>query len=184
METKEIKKESNNKSIIIASAAALVAIVAVSGFAFQSFAADSSTGTQAVQNGKGFGRMMGIELTDEQKAQLETKRQEMDAERQERQAAMQKAIDGGYDTWAAYVKSEFGDDAPILEQVNATNFARYKEGHSYMEQGRSIMDELGIRGEGMGFGGGKGMRGGRGGHGMGGGCPMMDDNGATATDLQ
>ncbi len=165
------------KSNIIAGAAALVAVIGISGLAFSSFAADSDTAVNTANRGRGLmgqANLMGIELTDEQKAQLEAKRTEMETEREARRTEMEAAMDKGYEAWVAQIKEEFGDEAPVLDTINASNFDRYKEGHNLMEQGRAIMEELGVEGNGLRMGKGMG-KGGRGHGGMGGGtCPMMD----------
>lgn len=178
------KKNPNRQSLIIASAAALVAIIGISGLAYNSFAADTDDNkTFTVGEGRGYGqgRMLNPNLTDEEKAELETKRAEMEADRETRRAAMQTAIAGGYESWKAQVTEEFGADAPILETITASNFERYKEGHNLMEQGRTIMEELGVEGKGMGMGGrGHAKMGGRGMHD----CPMASDGTNTATIAQ
>jgi len=90
----------------------------------------------------------------------------MEAQMEARRASMQTAINSGnYDTWVAAVKAQAGDQAPILSQVNADNFAQFAEAHQLMDQAREKLQAIGIdEGIGMGFGRGQG----RGtGHGLG-----------------
>ena len=123
-------------SIVISSAAALVAIIAVSGLAFSSFAANSDTAGSAI-NKPFFAR--GI--SDETREQFQADREAFRAEREARHEAVEAVLDAGdYNAWVEVV----GEDAPILEKINANNFSRFMEAHKYMEQGRSIMEELGI----------------------------------------
>ncbi len=158
-----------NNSLIIASAAALVSIVAVSGIALSTFA--STTDAPNTANGfMGGGRHVrgpAQNLTDEQKTAFEAKRTEFEATREAKRAEMETAMQSGFDAWSALVKKNQGDTAPILQTITADKFAKFKEGHDLMSQGRKIMDDLGLKGEGMGMGGGRG-------HGMGFGRGMMD----------
>lgn len=137
-------------SIIISSAAALVALIAVSGFAFGSFAADGDTTTDDTA----FTRpcLMGG-LSGENREQFLASREEFRAEMDARRETVQAALRAGdYDAWVEAV----GEDAPILEQINRDNFNRFVEARQYMEQGREIMEELGVEGRGFGRIGAKG----------------------------
>jgi hypothetical protein len=160
-------KKSN---IIMASAAALVALVAVGGVAFSTFAqtnADSSSNTSTTQNILKGDRFAN--LTDAQKLEMQTK---MDAQKkamEANQAEIKTAMSQGYDAWVAAVKKINGESAQILSQVTADNFAKYVEASGYMDQAktysekaRTILDEIGVQGgmgEGMGRHEGGGMRG-------------------------
>lgn len=145
---------------MLTGAAALVALVAVSGIAFSTFAADDTdTATD-----RPFRTHAWENLSDEAKAEMEALRAERQAERETRRAEMSAAINEGYDAWVAAVNEQQGADALILSQINADNFERFAEGHGYMEQGRAIFDELGIDDRGhmgrKGFGGHGGKPGG------------------------
>ncbi len=106
-------------------------------------------------------------LTDEQKAEMETKRTEMQAE----QEAMQSAITSGdYSAWKSLVEARQAKQVNILDVVNESNFTKFAEMHKLMESkdfegAKTIAEELGLNNiHGMGMG--MGMRD----HGMGHGC--------------
>ena len=146
--------------IILTVAAALVALVAVSGVVLYSHAQDEGEATDPTRP-----FMMGKfpNLTDEQKAEMEAKREEFMAEREAARQKMSAAIGEGYGAWAQAVREARGDNDPILGQITADNFNRFTEGHEYMEKARDIFSELGIeRGMG-GMGKGKFGRMGKGG---------------------
>lgn len=86
------------------------------------------------------------ELTETQKAEMDTKR-----------AAEEAALKvGDYNAWVAAV----GANAPILEKINATNFSKYVELYNLRQQEKTLMDELGLEGNngrGMGMGHGLGL---------------------------
>ncbi len=153
------------KNIITASALSLASIALAAGFAFNAYAQSADTATVSANTGTTISEKLGFRasgrnnqanLTDAQKA-------EIDQEREARRAAMQTAVNSGnYDTWVTTVKAQIGDDAPILSQVTADNFAQYADAHKLMEQAREKLSAIGINnGEGMGMGMGRG-------HGMGG----------------
>jgi hypothetical protein len=150
-------KESNK---IIAMSAGAVALVAVAGLSLVSFA-------QVPGEGNGTGRMFGkSRLTgEEQRVWMEEKaawREKVDA-----------AMEQGYDAWAALIKEERGENAPILSEVTKDNFAAFQEAHGYMsdahglmEKARTTLEEAGIeKSFGIGFGAKKGF-------GRGAGCGM------------
>jgi hypothetical protein len=158
-------KKSN---ILMMGAAALVAIVAVSGVALMSYAQSTATGTNTGsltgQFGPGKWMHNWSNLTEEQKAQLETKKQEWQAAAETKRTEMNTAINGGYETWTAYVKKNMGENAPILSKITADNFSQYAQAHNYLEQARTILTKLGVEDGGFGSGLGLGkMGGGRGG---------------------
>lgn len=96
----------------------------------------------------------------ERHAEMETRRTEMEAERE----AIQNAIEAGdYATWASLV-AEQNPDAPILEKITADNFSQLREMQQLREQIRGIQDELGVGQFGFGPGGGVSDCGGFGGH--------------------
>ena len=147
----------NQKTLTI-SAAAMVALVAVSGVAFMSYAAtDDDTSNTS------FGDKIRqhMNLTDEEKAEREVEREEFKAERDMERVARQTAISSGdYATWLATVAT----DASIRDKVNADNFSRFGDVHALLEEGRDILEnELGIERGDMGhkeFGDKMGRRGG------------------------
>jgi hypothetical protein len=174
-------------NIILTSAAALVALVAVSGIALMSYAQTTTdtTNTADTTSQAPCGQY-GKTLTDEQKAEMEARRTEMEAER----AAIRNAISQGFDAWVAAVKQYKGESAPILDEVTADNFNQYAEAQGYMDdaqdlmdKARTIMQEIGIDHPGMGMGKGMGGpgHGGRGGFGgqFGPGAPATDSTAAT-----
>lgn len=150
------------KNIVTASALSLATIALAAGFAFSAYA--QTNDSVATQAGTKFGRQFRVNsnLSDSQKADLEAKRAEMETQMEARRAAMQTAINSGnYDTWVAAVKAQAGDQAPILSQVNADNFAQFVEAHKLMDQAREKLQSIGID-EGMGFDHGQGRGMGRG----------------------
>ncbi len=153
----------NNKKITIITAA-LVALVAVSGVAFSTFAQDDTEITDNKlfeQKRMGSWYNMSDEEILEKKAEFKVRYEERQAERELRRDAVEAAMDAeDYNAWV----SAHDEDAPILEKINVDNFSKLIEAHNYFEQGRVIMEELGIeRGQGKGVG-----KGGFGRHGIGG----------------
>ncbi len=86
-----------------------------------------------------------VELTEAQKT-------EMEAKRTAEEAAL-KAND--YNAWVTAV----GSDSPMLKKINATNFSKYVELYNLRQQEKTLMDELGLEGNGrgMGMGAGRGL---------------------------
>jgi len=146
------------KNVITTSALSLAMIALAAGFAFNAYAqtADTNAGNTMFK-GERFGQ--NANLTDEQKAEMEARRAEMEVIRVEHQAAMQTALNSGnYDTWVQVVKDQMGADARILTQVSTDNFSQFVEAHQLMTQAQNKFETLGIdRGFGMGEGG-HGMR--------------------------
>ena len=96
-------------------------------------------------------------LTDEQKAAMESQREEMQAERD----AIQTAItDGDYDTWKELITERQAKQVNILDVISEDNFDKFAKMHQLMEDGdteeaRAIAEELGlnnVHGMGMGMG--------------------------------
>lgn len=148
-------------NLIISTGAALVALVAVSGIAMSTFAADNNTNNKeqarperslerGVMGMRG-GFMGGNEDTI---AALEA---------------------GDYNAW----KESLPENCPLLEKINETNFSKLVEASNLMKQARDIYDELGFNepGEGMGFqkGDGRGMMGKGIGSGNKGTCPYAEE---------
>ena len=127
-------------SIVISSAAALVAVIAVSGIAFSSFAADSDTGDTELKR-----PFFMHGLSDETREQIKVDKEIWMAEREAKREEVRAALEtGDYNAWVQAV----GEDAPVLEKINADNFSRFVEAHELREQAGSIMEELGFeRGE-------------------------------------
>lgn len=152
-------KKSN---IMLTGAAALVALTAVVGMSISAFA-------QGNPPDGAFQR--GMNLTDEQRTQIheamKTKMEELgidtsemqnrwedrEAKRAERQAnheAVEAAIDANdYEAFAAAI----GDNSPFSGKINKDNFERFVKAHNLMEEGRQIMEDLGVE-RGMGRHGG------------------------------
>ncbi len=126
--------------LAIAGASALAAQAATT----DTTTTDTSSDKTAWHRGDGFNRP---ELSDEQKAEMEARRAEMDSKREAVDAAINS---GSYESWVSAEKS-FNENSPILEKVNADNFSRFVEAHKLRQQSQDIMKELGIeRGEGFG----------------------------------
>lgn len=62
---------------------------------------------------------------------------EMIAKREAAQAAVEAS---DYNAWVTAV----GEDAPILEKINESNFSRFVEAHNLRKQSSDIMTELGL----------------------------------------
>ena len=150
------------------SAAALVALAAVGGVAFSTYAetntACSSCNSSATQNNFKNGRFTN--LTDAQKLEMQTKMEANRKAMEASQAEIKTAMAEGYEAWVAAVKKIHGESAQILSQVKADNFAKYVEASGYMEQARTysekartILDEIGVQG---GMAGGMGKHEGKG----------------------
>ncbi len=75
---------------------------------------------------------------------------EREAKRIEKQAkkeAVKTALTAGdYDAWVTAVKA-MDENAPELNKITASNFAKYAEANKLMNQADSIFQELGIRGD-------------------------------------
>jgi len=168
----------NNKSNAIAlSAAAFVALVAIAGVSFYTYAAGSNTNTV------GQGRQMGKNLTTEDRAVLDKEWQAKDAERQTLMLAVQTALKNkDYNAWVTAVKA-IDEDAPILAKITEDNFSKLTEANGYMEKARTIMEELGVQGEGMmGMGKGRGFGPGRHGGNCSGDCTAHNPDNTPATN--
>lgn len=99
-------------------------------------------------------------LTDEQKAEMEIRREEMKVE----QEAMQKALESGdYNTWKSLIEARQAKQVNILETIDENNFAKFAEmnklmGDKNFEGAKIIAEELGLNNaHGMGMGMGKMM---------------------------
>jgi hypothetical protein len=148
-------------NILLTGAASLVALVAVSGMTLYSFAqsnaTDNSNGNPATTK---FGRHNQQNLTDAQKAEMQKKLDERKAQIDTERKAIDDAMANGYSAWVEAVKKYRGENAPVLSEVTESNFSKFAEGRKLIEQGRTILDEIGVRDEGFGHGGmgmGKGM---------------------------
>ena len=166
-----INKTKSN--IVITSAVTLAALTGAVGLGFSAYAQDDTGAADNTFFGPGMNRWEN--LTDEEKAEMEARRaewenltteeraalaEERQADREARREAMENALESGdYNTWVAAVKENVGEDAPILEKITADNFAEFVEAGGYMQRGREMMDELGVKGQEFGMGrGGQGMR--------------------------
>ncbi|MGE3279249.1 MAG: hypothetical protein AB7J40_05740 [Candidatus Altimarinota bacterium] len=67
------------------------------------------------------------------------------AEMEQKEAAMEAALTGGYDTWKAHA-TEQGVPEEILEKVTAENFATFVEIHNTRKKLRELEESLGIKG--------------------------------------
>ncbi|MBN2884866.1 hypothetical protein JXE04_02995 [Patescibacteria group bacterium] len=156
------------KNIVTTSVLSLAMIALAAGFAFNAYAQTPDTNTaKAMFRGEGF--RQNVNFTDEQKADMEARRAEMETIRAEHQAAMQTALNSGnYDTWVQVVKNQMGDNAPILSQVTSDNFSQFTEAHNLMIQAQEKFAAIGVdrgfgmhdgsgRGEGIGRGMGRGL---------------------------
>ncbi|MDP3836988.1 MAG: hypothetical protein Q8Q67_02715 [bacterium] len=148
-----MKKKGN---VIIASVLGL-AVFTLAGFALDASASNGNRlmrGQDASKAGKaGWSK----NLNAEQQVLMESQRAEKEQERVAHRAAMTSAIESGnYDAWAATVREQMGETAPILERVNVNNFAQFAEAHSLMLQAREKFEAMGLDSEAMGMGMGKG----------------------------
>jgi hypothetical protein len=145
-------------NIMITGAAAVVALVAVSGIALGAFAQSNTTDTQNTTGASGQMRMHKWEnLSEADRAKLDADFTARKAEMAAKRTELNDAMKNGYAAWVEAVKKNIGDTAPILSQVNESNFSKFVEGHNLMEQGRTILAGLGIERGIFGKGGGPGM---------------------------
>ena len=138
-------------SAIIAGAAVAFGATALT-FA-QAPATTASANPTAIEHNAPGWRHGGANLTDEQKAAMETKRAEMQANYDKIQAAITA---GDYNAWKALMPT----DSPLLKLITADNFNKFVQMHTLMDQAKAIGDELGLpghhdfeMGDHMGFGG-------------------------------
>lgn len=126
-------KNMKKSNLIITSAAALVALVAVTGIAASSFAATGNIEEARPFLGKfipGMGRGEGIARDEDFRTEMEAKRE-----------AVESAIEANdYNAWVAAV----GDNSPVLEKINQDNFGKFVEAHNLINQARDAMKELGL----------------------------------------
>ena len=104
----------------------------------------TTTATMHLRDGKGVKPV----LTDAQKAEMATKKAEMDAKKTAEETAL-KAND--YNAWVTAV----GANAPILQKITATNFSSYVELYNLHQQEQTLSTQLGLTngaGHGMGMG--------------------------------
>lgn len=127
----------------------LMALVAIStvGLALATLAAgrNHDDNTSATSTAMHLERGNRPELTETQKAEMDTKR-----------AAEEAALKANdYNAWVTAI----GTNAPILQKINATNFSKYVELYNLRQQEKTLMDELGLEGNGrgMGMGAGRGL---------------------------
>lgn len=154
-----MKKKALIKGIVALSALALIGggVVAANA-ANTTVSSDTSTATVKRESfgprgGRGERGQKPTELTDAQKAEMETKL----AERKTKQEAVKTALaSGNYDTWVAAVKAA-DEKCPLLEKITVSNFSRYAEAENLRQQAESIMEELGLSGKGLGMGQGMGQ---------------------------
>lgn len=119
-------KKSN---LLISASAALVALIAVSGIAMSTFAADNDS--EASGRPPMAGMRGGLMFASEEaKAALEA---------------------GDYEAW----KAAMPENCPLLEKINEENFSRLAEAGSLIKQAGKIYEELGLNGPGRGVGPGK-----------------------------
>lgn len=151
-----------NNNLIITGVAALVAVVAISGLAFSTFAAGSDTATtpevsktndrSAMMRERGQNhRALSDEEIAEHKAERETRQAEAEARRTKVDAAVEA---GDYNAWVAAV----GDNNPFVGKITADNFSKLQDIHSIRgeieekhEEIKTIMDDLGIENPGRGM---------------------------------
>lgn len=153
-------------SIAFTGAAALVALSGITGIAFLVSADEPSALNPDLRGSRHERRWES--LTDEQKAELESAREQRRTEAEARREEMDDAIAAGYE---AFVQAA-GEDSPLLEKVNQENFAVFQEAHSLMEQAREKLQSIGLE---RGFGrGGQAKLGRQGGFGPKPGCPLFE----------
>jgi DNA-directed RNA polymerase subunit N (RpoN/RPB10) len=84
------------------------------------------------------------ELTDEQKATINTEREAKQAEMETKMEAIKSAvISSNYDAWLEAI----GSDNKLAEKINSDNFSKYVEAYNLQEQAKNILSELGLEGE-------------------------------------
>lgn len=162
-----MKLNNFTKSVIAFSTLSVLA----SGVLMASAATDTS-GVNAVKatsalnaTGRGHGRGLSQEnrikpedMTDAQKAALETKRAEMETKMTAVRAALTAS---DYSAWVAAEKA-IDKDCPMLTKINADNFGKYAEAMKLRLQADAIMKDLGVgmgqgMGQGLGLGAGRGL---------------------------
>ena len=124
------------KKNVIASLAALGVLgLATASLAASSAASNASSGngSESGDRGRGFGR----QLTEEQKAEMEARRTEMESQRQAVEAALAA---GDYQAWL----SAIGENNPMAEKITAENFPQLVKAHNLQREAREIMASLGL----------------------------------------
>ena len=139
-----------NKKSIIFGVAAMMAVVVV-GLSVSTFVNAGEKGAFGLGQG-----MKRNQLSEEERATMEETRELKMAENEAKREAVKLALNNSnYDEWVKAV----GENCPILEKITEENFSKFVEAHNHMEEGKKIMEELGLeKGMGCVFGGGDGGR--------------------------
>lgn len=138
----------NKKKVFLGLGALSLALLTAGGVS----AASNATATTTNNNRPAMADRERPELTDEQKAEMEAKRSEMET----KMTAVRAAVTAGdYNAWVK-AQQAIDKDCPLLTKITADNFSRYAEAQKLREQAMAIDKELGL--EEMGRGGhGRGM---------------------------
>lgn len=73
---------------------------------------------------------------------------EMRVEHQAKSKEINQALaNGDYNAWLALV----GEDSPIAEKITADNFFKVSQAYNLMQEARNILDEIGLKGQGIGM---------------------------------
>ncbi|MFZ4648093.1 MAG: hypothetical protein ACOYMB_00470 [Patescibacteria group bacterium] len=141
------------KKSIVFGALAMLTLVAVAGASLPVLAATDSSATANASSrvNKLKNRLdnfkRGKTLTAAQKVDNQSKMEARKAEMVTERADMQTALNSGsFDTWVLAVKKYKGDNAPILKQVTRDNFAKFVEAQGYLVKGKTMMEEMGVKG--------------------------------------
>jgi len=117
--------------------------------------ATNSAKTVNKNHGRGFfgeTRIKPADLTDAQKAEMETKKAAREAKRTEMEAKLatvKAALTAAdYTAWVAAEKA-VDENSPLLAKITADNFNKYVEANNFRAQADAIMKDLGIAGPDM-----------------------------------
>jgi Spy/CpxP family protein refolding chaperone len=159
---KSMKIHNLTKGVIAFSVLSMLASGALAASAAPATSTASTTNiTNNRNHGRGFFKnLLGkpANLTDVQKAEMETKKAEMNKKFEAVKAAITAS---DYTAWVAAEKA-INENSPLLTKITADNFSKYVEAYNLRVQADAIMKDLGVAESGMGLGYGPGMN-----HGMG-----------------
>ena len=138
------------RNILTASALSLATIALAAGFAFNALAqttdtASTDTATAVKANNQHPERVKPENMTAAQKTAFEAQRAEREKEMAAKIAAMQTAVNSGsYETFSQAVKTQFGENSPILKKVTADNFTQFTEAYKLMVQAQEKFKAIGL----------------------------------------
>lgn len=128
-----------HKKIFFSSLIMIIAAAAVITIAQTSYAAAANDNAASRVNRNGQNRHG--EFADWSKKMGNKSNAVSQADREKKQAAVDAALQASdYNAWVQAV----GENSPILDKINASNFPKFVQAHQLRKQANAIMTELGL----------------------------------------